>query len=153
MASVLGWFAEIGQAAKYLLRLRLPASVENRAESAAAEVGIGDAAGDNTDANLKATKSGATVFTVDVNVGPMAIKELDQTVLDRQEIERRRTVVRTLFNDFWSGVHNKPGAFVERLDKAEDYLNGRLASSGEVWRLDATTRAMLGLPPRSSSPH
>jgi hypothetical protein len=45
----------------------------------------------------------------------------------------------------------KPSAFVERLDQAEDYLNERLAASGEVWRLDATTRAMLGLPPRSSS--
>jgi hypothetical protein len=62
-------------------------------------------------------------------------------------------LVRTLFNDFWSGAHNKPTAFVERLDQAEDYLNERLAANGEFWRLDPNTRAMLGLPPRSSSPH
>jgi hypothetical protein len=40
-------------------------------------------------------------------------------------------------------------AFVERLDQAEDYLNERLTANGEVWRLDAKTRTMLGLPPRS----
>jgi len=40
---------------------------------------------------------------------------------------------------------------VERLDEAEDYLNERLAASGEFWRLDTKTRVMLGLPPRSNS--
>jgi hypothetical protein len=67
--------------------------------------------------------------------------------------ERRRNLVRTLFNDFWSGVNEKPAAFVERLDQAEDYLNERSAANGEFWRLDANTRAMLALPRRSSSPH
>jgi hypothetical protein len=47
-------------------------------------------------------------------------------------------------------MHDKPAAFGERLDQAEDYLNGRLIANGEVWRLDAKTRIMLGLPPRSS---
>jgi hypothetical protein len=61
-------------------------------------------------------------------------------------------LVRTLFNDFWSEAHDKPTAFVERLDQAEDYVNERLAASGEIWQLDTTTRVMLGLPPRSSSP-
>jgi hypothetical protein len=61
--------------------------------------------------------------------------------------------VRMLFNDFWSGVNEKPAAFVERLDQAEDYLNERLAANGEFWRLDANTRAMLALPRRSRSPH
>jgi hypothetical protein len=57
-----------------------------------------------------------------------------------------------LFNDFWSGAYEKPVAFVERLDQAEDYLNERLAATGEFWQLDAKMRLMLGLPPRSSSP-
>jgi hypothetical protein len=57
-----------------------------------------------------------------------------------------------LFNDFWSEAHDKPTAFVERLDQAEDYVNERLAASGEIWQLDTITRVMLGLPPRSSSP-
>jgi len=43
-----------------------------------------------------------------------------------------------------------PAAFVERLDQAEDYLNERLAASGEIWQLDAKTRVMLGLPPTKS---
>jgi hypothetical protein len=51
-----------------------------------------------------------------------------------------------------TGVDEKPVAFVERLDRAEDYLNERLAASGEFWRLDANTRLTLGLPPRSNSP-
>jgi hypothetical protein len=155
VASFLGWFAEIGQAAKYILRLRHPASAENRAKSAVAEAGTGDAVTDNTNAKPTATgtKSCATALTVDVNVGAMEINGVSQTVSDEQEIERRRNLVRTLFNDFWSGAHDKPAAFVERLDQAEEYLNARLAANGEFWRLDANTRAMLGLPRRSSSLH
>ena len=54
--------------------------------------------------------------------------------------------MRTLFDDFWSGAYEKPAAFVERLDQAEDYLNERLAATGEFWQLDAKMRLMLGLP-------
>jgi hypothetical protein len=71
--------------------------------------------------------------------------------LDEDEIERRRNLVRNLFNDFWSGTHEKPAGFTERLDQAEDYLNERLAAHGEIWQLDATTRAVLGLPARLDS--
>jgi hypothetical protein len=73
------------------------------------------------------------------------------TVLDQEEIQRRRDLVRTLFNDFWTGSHEKPAAFVDRLDQAENYVNERLAASGEFWQLDAKTRLMLGLPPTKSS--
>jgi hypothetical protein len=73
--------------------------------------------------------------------------------LDEQEIERRRNLVRTLFNDFWSGAYEKPAAFVERLDQAKDYVNERLAEAGEFWQLDTKTRAMLGLPSRANSPN
>lgn len=68
-----------------------------------------------------------------------------------QEIQRRRELVRTLFNDFWSGRFDKPAAFVDRLNEAETYLNERLAANGESWQLDAGTRKLLGLPPRSNS--
>jgi len=57
-----------------------------------------------------------------------------------------------LFNDFWSDTHDKPATFVERLDQAEEYVNERLAADNEFWRLDANTRAILGLPPRLRSP-
>ena len=75
------------------------------------------------------------------------------TVPDQEEIQRRRNLVRVLFNDFWSGAHDKPAAFVERLDQAEDYVNERLTACGEFWRLDANTRVMLSLPPRANSPN
>jgi hypothetical protein len=64
---------------------------------------------------------------------------------------RKSSAERTLFNDFWNGTANKPATFAKRLDQAEDYLNARLTAHGELWQLDADTRARLGLPPRSSS--
>jgi len=67
---------------------------------------------------------------------------------DQQEIQRRRELVRTLFNDFWDGSDEKPATFADRLNQAEAYLNEQLTARGESWRLDATTRKMLGLPPR-----
>jgi hypothetical protein len=68
--------------------------------------------------------------------------------LDEGEVQRRRNLVRMFFNDFWSGTYEKPTGFLQRLDQAEDYVNDRLATNGEAWRLDSETRAMLGLPPR-----
>jgi hypothetical protein len=70
---------------------------------------------------------------------------------NNQQVQRRRDLVRTLFNDFWSASDNKPASFADRLDQAEVYLNERLTACGESWTLDAKTRAMLGLPPRSKS--
>ncbi len=85
---------------------------------------------------------------VNIDSGP-EIKAVGQLAADQQEIERRRNLVRMFFNDFWGGVSDKPTAFVERLDRAEDYLNERLAANGELWRVDTNTRLLLGLPPRS----
>ena len=66
---------------------------------------------------------------------------------NKQEIERRREVVRQFFNDFWVSAEDKPGTFAERLNRAEGHINERLAARGETWQLDATTRKQLGLPP------
>jgi hypothetical protein len=142
VANILRWFAEICAAArrltKHVLRLRHPASAERLVES-------GDEA-----AGAVAT----TPVSTDVDVGPgAAINPVADTALEQQEIERRRNLVRNLFNDFWSGVYEKPAAFVERLNQAEDYVNERLAASGEFWQLDAKTRVMLDLPPRANSPN
>jgi hypothetical protein len=154
---VLRWFAQIGAAVikptKYFLRARYPASDEKRAESTLEEAGAIAATTRNALGNQTTTKSFTVPITADVKIDTEAqIESAAPTVLDQEEIQRRRDLVRTLFNDFWSGAYEKPAAFVERLDQAEDYLNERLKANGEVWRLDATTRAMLGLPPRSSSP-
>src|SRR5262249_40064553 len=69
---------------------------------------------------------------------------------DGQEIQRRRELVRVLFNDFWKGSDEKPVTFVDRLNQAESYLNERLIDRGESWQLDAANRKMLGLPPRAN---
>jgi hypothetical protein len=135
VAAVLGSFVDIGTAIKALFRASNAASVERRTESATVET-----------AGVAICQIPAHA-EVELNAGtsPIAHNEISQ-----QEIERRRSLVRAFFNDFWSGTHDKPAAFAERLDQAEDYLNERLTANGEVWRLDAKTRIMLGLPPRSS---
>jgi hypothetical protein len=135
VAAVLRSFVDIGTAIKALFRASNAASVERRSESATVET-----------AGVAICQIPAHA-EVELNAGtsPIAHNEISQ-----QEIERRRSLVRAFFNDFWSGMHDKPAAFGERLDQAEDYLNERLTANGEVWRLDAKTRIMLGLPPRSS---
>ena len=60
--------------------------------------------------------------------------------------ERRRDMVRELFNGYWDGMDDKPPTFAERLDAAENYINERLAERNVGWRLDAETRKQLGLP-------
>ena len=140
IANILRWFGEVRAAAsrltKHVVWLRHPSSAERLVESDDEVVGA----------------VATTPVSTEVDVGPGAgINPVADTVLDQQEIEHRRNIVRILFNDFWSGVYEKPAAFVERLDRAEHYLNERLAASGEFWRLDANTRVTLGLPPRSNS--
>jgi hypothetical protein len=66
---------------------------------------------------------------------------------NQQEIDRRRGIVRKFFNDYWSSVDDKPTSFAERLDRAEGYINERVAAGGEAWRLGPATRKQLGLPP------
>jgi hypothetical protein len=151
---VLRWFAQIGAAVikrtRYFLRTSYPASDEKRAESALEEAGAIATATENVVANLTTTTS----FTVPAAAGVKVDTDAQtdsaaSTVLEQEEIQRRRNLVRTLFNDFWSGAYEKPASFVERLDEAEDYVNERLAETGEFWQLDAKTRVTLGLPPRS----
>jgi hypothetical protein len=149
-------FAQIGAAVikptKYFLRAKYPASDEKRVESTLEEAGAVAAATET--AVLTTTKSFTVPDTAEVKVDTDAqIDSAASTVPDQEEIQRRRDLVRTLFNDFWSEAHDKPAAFVERLDQAEDYVNERLTACGEFWQLDAKTRAMLGLPPRSNSPN
>jgi hypothetical protein len=154
---VLRWFAQIGalviKPIKYYLRTRYSASDGKRAESTPEEANAVAAVTEN--AVLKTTKSFSVPVKPEVKVDTDS--RIDSaaapTISDQDEIQRRRDLVRTLFNDFWSEAHDKPTAFVERLDQAEDYVNERLAACGEFWRLDANTRVMLSLPPRANSPN
>jgi hypothetical protein len=99
------------------------------------------------------TESGEPITTVtstiDVNAKADQTNQVNPIASippDQQGIQRRRELVRTLFNDFWNGSDEKPAAFVDRLDQAEEYLNDRLVACGESWQLDAKTRKVLGLP-------
>jgi hypothetical protein len=155
---VLRWFTQFGaiviKSTKHFLRTTHPASDERRAESASGEAGDIATATENTMANLTTPKSFTVPVTGSVKLDADAqIDSAVSTALDQGEIQRRRDLVRMLFNDFWSGAYEKPAAFVERLDQAEDYVNERLEEAGEFWRLDAKTRVTLGLPPRSRSPN
>jgi hypothetical protein len=158
MEPVLRWLAGIVAAViqpfRYFSRPTHPASSDVLAEKRADGV-VEEAQAVVTvieDAVVRPTtvKSFISPVTADVIVDP-DVNLAAHIVLDDQEIQRRRDLVRTLFNDFWTGIYEKPAAFVERLDQAEDYVNERLAANGEFWQLDAKTRTMLGLPPRANS--
>ena len=142
---ILRWSAVISAAftkpTKWFLR---PRSFAKNIESVVEQAGVVANATEKVIANSTAERPFAVPITADAKVDPAV-----SVALDPEEIQRRRNLVRRLFNDFWSGAYEKPAAFRERLDQAEDYLNERLAASGEIWRLDAKTRAMLGLTPRS----
>jgi hypothetical protein len=107
--------------------------------------------------NLVARSTRGAVHTervaVDAKIGQDVQVNRVAVPPDDQEIQRRRDLVRTLFNDFWSGFDDKPTSFADRLDQAETYLNERLIACGEPWTLDAATRKLLGLPPALNSPH
>jgi hypothetical protein len=87
--------------------------------------------------------------------GSIAVRPASQISIEAensvtgQELRRRREIVRHFFNDFWSSTDEKPGTFAERLNQAENYINGRLSACGEAWLLDSATRKQLGLPPQS----
>jgi hypothetical protein len=108
------------------------------------------------------TKSGATAppapvqYTTAISANAKnslncQVNRAASTSSDQQEIKRRRELVRTLFNDFWSDRDEKPATFVDRLHQAETYINERLTASGEFWQLDGQTRELLGLPARQNS--
>jgi hypothetical protein len=156
---ILRWLAEVVaaiiQPIRYSSRATHPASSDVTAEKRADSVVEGAQAvvtvTEDAVARPTTVKSFASPITADVMVDP-DVNRAAHIVLDDQEIQRRRDLVRAFFNDFWSGSDDKPAAFVDRLDQAESYVNERLTAGGEFWRLGAETRLMLGLPPRSNSP-
>ena len=161
MEPILRWLAGVVAAViqpiGYFSRSMHPAASDVTAEKRADSVVEGAQAvvtvTEDAVARPTPVKSFTASVTADVMVDSDAqINRAAPIVLDDQEIQRRRDLVRAFFNDFWSGSDDKPATFVDRLDQAESYVNERLTAGGEFWRLDAETRPMLGLPPHSNSP-
>jgi len=151
VTNIMRWFAQITAAATYFLHPRHLESDERPADGIAEEGHVAI-----VPVTAIAEAGDVAIAPVTANVNPHLDVEIDHVAYsapDNQEIERRRNLVRMFFNDFWNGAQEKPASFVERLDQAEGYLNERLAANGEIWRLDAGTRVMLGLPLRSSPEH
>jgi hypothetical protein len=69
-----------------------------------------------------------------------------ETLPVQEEDESRRKLIRQLFNEYWTGLDDKPPTFAKRLEIAEGYINERLTDRAVGWRLDAVTRKRLGLP-------
>jgi hypothetical protein len=154
--NIFRWFAGIGAAFKKPIEpARRPAwdnAAESRAESGAEEARAVAATTESAGETPITTATVTIPVAADAKVGQDA--QVSGVVLirpDDREIQRRRDLVRTLFNEFWNGRDDKPAAFAERLDQAEPCLNERLTACGEFWQLDAKTRKMLSLPPRSNS--
>ena len=155
MGNILQWLAGIAAAFTKLSDIfsRAPPPVsdvaaESRAESAAEGAGAVAAATEITTATPTATSAVARDAKI---VQDGQVTDVASISPDQQEIQRRRELVRALFNDFWSGRDDKPATFADRLDQAEIYLNDRLTACGEYWQLDAKTRKLLGLPARRST--
>ena len=152
MENILQWFAGISAALKkpirHFSRARYSASdiaAETRADSTAEKAGAVATPTETSVATLNAKATFIAAITVDAKIGQDAqVSGVAPIPPDQQEVQRRRELIRTLFNDFWSERDDKP--------PAETYLNERLAACGELWQLDAKTRKMLSLPPRSN-PH
>jgi hypothetical protein len=143
--------AEIGATVTSFFWKQLSASdvvtAENRGENAPRKARLVSTAVEDAAVKPSGTESSPAPITADVIIGPEAkTNRIARIVLDDQEIQRRRDLVRTLFNDFWSEANDKPAAFVDRLAQAESYINERLTACGEFWQLDAETRITLGLP-------
>jgi hypothetical protein len=153
------WLAGIGAAfrnpTEYFSRPRHAASdiaTETGREIAAEEAGADAAATESALETPTTTATFTTPITANGKIGQdVQVSCVVPIRQDQQEIQRRLELVRAMFNDFWSGCDDKPAAFVDRLDQAEPYLNERLTACGEFWQLDANTRKMLSLPPRSNS--
>jgi hypothetical protein len=142
--------AEIGATVTGYFWRPPPASdvtVENRGENGPGKARLVSTTVEEAAVKPSVTESSSASVTADVLVGPEPqSNRIAHTVLVDQEIQRRRDLVRTLFNDFWSEANDKPVAFVDRLAQAEPYINERLTACGEFWQLDAETRITLGLP-------
>jgi len=76
------------------------------------------------------------------------VERIERAPVQRDD-ESRRKLIRQLFNEYWTGIEDKPPTFAERLEIAERYINDRLADREVGWSLDAATRQQLGLPPSS----
>jgi hypothetical protein len=155
--NILLWIAEIAASThkltEFLLRRwrqRFNNGSEGRLDSVVGEAGARTKTVSFPEESI-ATKTHPRQPTAEIKITSTIQTDRTALVPDQNEIKRRRDLIRTLFNDFWRGSYDKPAAFVDRLDQAEAYLNERLAASGEVWRLDAKTRVVLGLPPRLKS--
>jgi hypothetical protein len=157
--NILRWFGGISAALRrpigYFSRPRRSAAdiaTEIPTDSTAVEAGAGAAATKSAVVTPTVEAPLITDATADAKIGQEApVSHVAPSPTDQQEIQRRRALVRALFNDFWSERDDKPVTFVDRLDQAEAFLNGRLAACGELWQLDGESRKILGLPPRSSS--
>jgi hypothetical protein len=149
--NILGWF---GQNPVRLDRRSEQISVQVNATEAKTE-GCEEWAPAEAEAVVAESTAHQSIILSDVNYSDAVAShdnKIDRGNLgpDKQEVQRRRDLIRTLFNDFWSAFDEKPSSFAARLDQAETYLNERLAACGEAWTLDAGTRQVLGLPPRSN---
>jgi hypothetical protein len=155
MDGIENMFGRFAEAFRKLLvgffsRPRLPApDVADKTpfEDAAAETGADTSAANGA---IVAPNVQSNSAAADAAIGQEApISRVAGPPANEQEVQRRRALIRTLFNDFWSEREDKPATFLDRLDQAETFLNERLAACGEPWQLDHESRKVLGLPPRS----
>ena len=119
MEPILRWLAEVVAAViqpiGYFSRPTYPASSDVTAEKRADSIVEGAQAVVTVTEDAVARPTPVKSFTVPVTADVMVDSDAQTNraahiVLDDQEIQRRRDLVRLLFNDFWSGAHDKPAS-------------------------------------------
>ena len=108
MENILRWFARIGEALKPSAHLRRSRQRALDIASAAEEVG---AIATGAESTLPSTIAPFRARVAADAIGQAQIKRVISIQPGAQEIQRRRELVRTMFNDFWSGCDEKPGTF------------------------------------------
>jgi hypothetical protein len=149
MADAVGWIAQAFKLFGGLIHARGPAQPD---------APVVTVAGEDVPPEAAAEDSSASIVRLEVASAADALAPHEEAEIEaappepvasapaRWDDESRRKLIRQLFNDYWTGVEDKPPTFAERLAMAERYINERLADCDVGWRLDAATRKQLGLP-------
>ena len=144
-----GWIAHAFKLFDALINPLRPARPDQPVANVAGEdVAPEAAAGDSTASILlrePASEADALAPPAESQIEHTPAEQIESLPVQWDD-ESRRKLIRQLFNEYWTGVEDKPPTFAERLQIAERYINDRLTDRAVGWTLNAMTRKQLGLP-------
>jgi hypothetical protein len=150
MADGVSWISHAFRLFDALINPRRPPQPDKPVATAAGEDVSPEAPGGDSTASMLRLDPGSGVDALaahdESEIAASPAEQIESPPVQWDD-ESRRKLIRQLFNEYWTGIEDKPPTFAERLGVAERYINERLADRDVGWRLDAVTRKQLGLPP------